>query len=128
VGLFDWGALDAVIAVLLSLAASTPAVAETVHVVPGVRIERDRLETRGRLPTAFVTELDAADAPRLGLAELLTRAAGVRVQQYGGLGAFSTVSLRGAPAGQVTVLLDGVPLASAAHGAANLADLPVGGV
>ena len=49
----------------------------------------------------------------------------MRVVQYGGLGAFSTVSLRGAPAGQVAVYLDGVPLTSAAHGVVNLADLPV---
>ena len=46
---------------------------------------------------------------------LLATAAGVRIVQYGGLGAFSTVSLRGAPPGQVSVYLDGAPLTSAAQ-------------
>ena len=59
------------------------------------------------------------------MSDVLAEAAGVRVLQYGGLGAFSTVSLRGAPAGQVAVYLDGAPLTSAAHGVVNLADLPV---
>ncbi len=56
--------------------------------------------------------------------QALVEAAGVRVTQYGGMGAFSTMSLRGAPPGHVTVLLDGVPLTSAASGVVDLADVP----
>jgi len=55
---------------------------------------------------------------------LLGAAPGVRVTQYGGLGAFATVSLRGAPPGQVAVYLDGTPISSAAQGVVNLSDLP----
>ena len=50
----------------------------------------------------------------------------MRIVQYGGLGAFSTVSLRGAPPGQVAVYLDGAPLTSAAHGTVDVSDLPSG--
>ena len=100
-----------------------------VLTLPEVRVERERSlsEARRRLPTAFVTELPAGRSNRAieSLSEVLAQAAGVRIQQYGGLGAFSTVSLRGAPAGQVSVFLDGEPLGSAAHGVVNLADLPV---
>ncbi len=92
------------------------------------RVTRARVlsEARRRTPTAFVTDLDVASARHTvtSLPDLLQQAAGVRVVQYGGLGAFSTLSLRGAPPGQVSVYLDGVPLTSAAHGVANLADLP----
>src|SRR5262249_12530446 len=78
-------------------------------------------------PTAFVTDLSvrASGHALESLSETLIQAAGVRVVQYGGLGAFSTVSLRGAPPGQVSIYLDGVPLTSAAHGVVSLADLPV---
>ncbi|MGH7731520.1 MAG: TonB-dependent receptor, partial [Candidatus Eiseniibacteriota bacterium] len=81
---------------------------------------------RRRMPTASITELDARAAGRAleTVAELLGEAAGVRVQQYGGLGAFCTVSLRGAPPGQVAIFLDGAPLSAAAHGVVSLGDLP----
>ncbi|HEY6867095.1 MAG TPA: TonB-dependent receptor, partial [Candidatus Eisenbacteria bacterium] len=97
--------------------------------LPEVRVDRERVlsDARRRLPTAFVSDLSTGVSGRAleSLSEVLNEAAGVHVDQYGGLGAFSTVSLRGAAAGQVTVYLDGVPLTSAAHGAVNLADLPV---
>ena len=109
---------------------STPARLDPVVVtLPEVRIERERSlsDARRRLPTAFVTDLAAGRSNRAleSISEVLVQSAGVHIQQYGGLGAFSTVSLRGAPAGQVSVFLDGEPLTSAAHGVVNLADLPV---
>ena len=110
---------------------STRAVAprDSVVMLPEVRVDRPRLlsDARRRLPTAFTTELRTGTSGRAveTLSEVLSEAAGVHVDQYGGLGAFSTVSLRGAAAGQVTVYLDGVPLTSAAHGEVNLADLPI---
>jgi iron complex outermembrane receptor protein len=101
---------------------------DTVIVLPGVQVERARVagETRRRMPTASVTELEAGASGRAleTLAELLGGAAGVHVRQYGGLGAFSTVSLRGAPPGQVTVFLDGSPLTAASHSVVSLGDLP----
>lgn len=105
---------------------SLPAPVATLPAVE-VRRERARLDARRRLPTASVTDLRAGEANRAleSLSEILSAGAGVRVTQYGGLGAFSTLSLRGAPPGQVSVFLDGVPLTSAAHGVVNLADLPV---
>ena len=100
-----------------------------VRTLPEVRIERARIlsDARRRLPTAFVTDVrvDASGRALETLSETLGQAAGVRIVQYGGLGAFSTVSLRGSPPGQVAIYLDGVPLTSAAHGVVNLADLPV---
>lgn len=110
-------------------AAATDSVAPApVVTLPEVRVERERAlsDARRRLPTAFVAEVRAHARPAAleTLSELLAETAGVHVDQYGGLGAFSTVSLRGASAGQVTVYLDGVPLTSAAHGVVSLSDLP----
>src|SRR2546427_3233871 len=85
--------------------ASAPVNADTVVVLPEVRVDRPRVpsDARRRLPTASVSELSTGTSGRAfeTLADVLNEAVGVRVQQYGGLGAFSTVSLRGAPPGQV---------------------------
>ena len=112
--------------------AAAPTADSVAIVLPEVRVERERsvAASRRRLPTAFVAELRPGQANRAleTLSEVLAEAAGVHVDQYGGLGAFSTVSLRGAPPAQVSIYLDGAPLASAAHGVVNLGDLPVGAI
>src|SRR5262249_3499667 len=46
-------------------------------------------------------------------------------REYGGLGSFSTVSVRGFSPGQVQVYLDGVPLSRANDEVVNLSDLPL---
>lgn len=104
-----------------------PTTADTVVMLPEVRVERERSAAARRSPTGFVAELrpDGKTRALSSLPELLSQAAGIHVQQYGGLGAFSTVSLRGAPSGQVSVFLDGTPLTSATQGVVNLSDLPV---
>jgi len=108
--------------------AARPRLADTVTVLPEVRVERERAlsDARRLLPTAFVTELRANASVRAmeSVSELLSQAVGVHVARYGGLGSFSTVSLRGAAPGQVSIFLDGVPLTSAAHGIVSLGDLP----
>lgn len=101
--------------------------ADTVIHFPEVRVEDIRPHTAARrLPTAFVTELRPEASPRAAelLPEILRQVPGVHVQQYGGLGAFSVMSLRGGSPGQVALFLDGTPLTSAAHSVVSLADLP----
>lgn len=64
----------------------------------------------------------------VSLPELLERAAGVEVRRQGGLGSFSTLSIRGSTAEQVQVYLDGVPLNQAMGGGVDLGRLPAGGI
>ena len=80
--------------------------------------------------TAFATVLPTADAPAsvTTLGEALSDAVGVQVRRFGGLGDFSTVSLRGSSAGQVQLYLDGVPLSRAQNEVVNLATLPLDAV
>ncbi len=79
-------------------------------------------------PTGFATRV-AADPNRVSdLASLLTKLSGVRIKQYGGLGSYATVSVRGSSASQVNVLWDGIPLNDPYGGGANLALIPTTGV
>ena len=97
-----------------------------VRVLPPVQVDAALDRARRRAPTAFVTLLAAERDTRAlsSIHDVLIEAAGVRVTQYGGMGSFSTMALRGAPPGHVTVLLDGVPLSSAARGVVDLSRLP----
>ncbi len=89
-----------------------------------------REEAPARDPTAFATVVDTTSAPTRveTLAEALADTVGVQVRRFGGLGDFSTVSIRGSSAGQVQVYLDGVPLGRAQNETVNLADLPLDAV
>lgn len=84
-----------------------------------------RLDARG---PGFATAIELAHErgarPADGLPEVLARSAGVTVRSLGGLGQFSSLSLRGSSAQQVGVFLDGVPLGGSG-GVVNLADLPL---
>ena len=105
---------------------------DSVVVLPEVQVSRPRIAdpAHRRLPTGSVTVLEAEASGRAveTLPELLGQAAGVHVQQYGGLGAFSTISVRGAPAGQVAIFLDGMPLTGASHSVVSLGDLPASAI
>ena len=60
--------------------------------------------------------------------QVLDAATGLNIRRYGGLGSFSTVSIRGSTAEQVLVFLDGVPLNSASGGGVDIGRLPLAGV
>ncbi|MFC1526931.1 TonB-dependent receptor plug domain-containing protein, partial [Candidatus Latescibacterota bacterium] len=96
----------------------------------------DEMLVRARRPgsavpvPAFVQVISLADEGRLAASvpELLDQAAGVNIRRQGGLGSFSTISIRGSTAEQVQVYLDGVPLNQASGGGVDFGNLPVSGV
>ncbi len=77
-------------------------------------------------PGAAVTVVDAARfaGEAKSAAGLLATSPGVAVTEQGGVGSLATVSIRGASANQVKVLLDGVPLNPAAGGGVDLSSIP----
>ena len=83
-----------------------------------------------RDPTAFATVIETREAATSveTLTEVLSNVVGVQVRRFGGLGDFSTVSVRGFSPGQVQVYLDGVPLSRADNEVVNLSDLPLDAV
>jgi outer membrane receptor protein involved in Fe transport len=78
-------------------------------------------------PSAFTTVIDARayDDRFATVEELLEQAPGVRVRRFGGLGAYSTASIRGSKSEQVLVLLDGVRMNTSTRGAFDLSTLPL---
>jgi len=77
-------------------------------------------------PTASVTVVDATRfaGEAKDVAALVATAPGVAVEEYGGLGHLSTVSIRGATSQDVKVLVDGIPLNAAAGGGVDLSSIP----
>ncbi|HEU0032700.1 MAG TPA: TonB-dependent receptor [Kofleriaceae bacterium] len=72
--------------------------------------DRDRDRALGDAP--FVTVLHPDDhAATASVADAIGTAAGAHTRSLGGLGAFESVSVRGASPGHTAVLVDGVPLA-----------------
>ena len=93
-------------------------------------VVRARRDSEGKHIASFVETIVLGNqrTPGADLAQMLDHATGVNIRRYGGLGAFSTLSIRGSTAEQVQVFLDGVPLNSAVGGGVDLGGLPIGGV
>ena len=87
-------------------------------------------EVEAGAPSAFVTVFEIKDRPARveDLGAVLRESAGIQVQSLGGLGSFSTVSIRGAASGQVNVFVDGVPIGGSRLGSVDLSTFPVDGI
>src|SRR5262245_25523018 len=80
---------------------------------------RDRDRALGDAP--FVTIIHAEDHPATtSVADALGASVGVQSRSLGGLGAYESISVRGAAPGHTTVLVDGIPLARLAAVTADL--------
>ena len=115
----SYGALRNAVASLAFLSVSVSVAAPEV-VVQAPRAERDSSRNPGSVTVIRPDETEGRDRT---LGDLLEREAGVRIRRYGGRGAYTTVSLRGANPNQVRVYIDGIPLNNAVTGEVNLADL-----
>jgi len=124
--------------VLASAAAtSIPADAQETEVeIDPVVIEEERLPDPVLTERSFETSQDVTGFGETvytepswqsfeSTAELLGQSAGAQIRRQGGREDFSTLSIRGAPAGQLRVLLDGVSLGRADDAVVNLSDIPL---
>jgi len=102
---------------------------EVVIDIGEIHVEESMLETEEVLdrPTAMTTVLDPGELSQrsLTLSEALETVPGVSVRSFGGLGALSTISIRGLGSMNVLVLLDGIPL-NPTGGSVDLSDIPLG--
>ena len=123
-----------VLAVTVAVAATSPGPAvaeddevraadETVEVV-GDRESEESVEL-DTSAAVTVIELDEGQRASADLADVVGAAAGVHLQRLGGLGHFSTVTIRGSSARQVQVYVDGLPVNPYGGSAVNLDELPL---
>ena len=85
--------------------------------LPEIVVTADRVEEPIGQTGASVTVIRSAEVEKLGtkgLADVLRSAAGLDVDEAGGVGSATQVHLRGADAGQTLVLIDGVRVGDAA--------------
>jgi iron complex outermembrane receptor protein len=112
--------------------ADAPAARDSLYTLPAIIVNAKRPDARSDVMNrpGFVALVDMR--PRAGRVEdltaVLSQLVGVRVTQYGGLGSFATVSIRGSSSSQVRTYLDGMPIDDPYLGVTNLSDLPLGGV
>jgi iron complex outermembrane receptor protein len=103
--------------------------ADSVVTLPVVEVRDARLidDPALRKSPGFARAYDVTPLyGRIGtVSDLLARGVGVHVRQFGGLGSFSAVSIRGSQAAQVAYTLDGAPLNQAQYGVVNASDLPI---
>lgn len=97
--------------------ASQPVEAMTIY---GQATTADQVDVSAQ--PSYVSVIEVKDLPLAlsSVSEVLATQAGVQVRDMGGMGAFSTVSLRGASSQQVNVYLDGVLLNDLATGTVDL--------
>lgn len=110
-------------ALVRPLRAEEPArLGEVVVTAPRITEEK-KLRDR----TAFATVVDTRGKPAEvdTVAQVLAETVGAQVRRFGGVGAFSTLSLRGYSPGQVQIYLDGVPLSRARNEVVNLSTVPL---
>lgn len=90
-----------------------------------VRVEEEkeaRLDTTSQAQVIIPSQVQGQAQT---VTQLLERAAGVQIRQYGGLDDFAAVSIRGSTTDQVLVYLDGVLLNTAHGGVLDLSMLPL---
>lgn len=75
-----------------------------------------------------VIKRNAFEGKMESISDVLNKEAGIQVRQSGGMGSFSTVSLRGSNSNQVLVYLDGVLLNDSSGGGVDLSDISLSDV
>jgi vitamin B12 transporter len=91
----------------------------------GLAAQRNLSRRNVGFVTAIDLEVEPGRRPADDLAGLVSRAPGVTVRSIGGLGQFSSLSIRGSTSEQVPVFLDGAPLGSGGSGIVDLSAQPL---
>jgi iron complex outermembrane receptor protein len=123
------------LATFISLTSSRPAKAqqkegsEAPMVLEAVTIEAAPVQAEETEPS-FLTVIQGKDLERrfTSVPEALSETVGVRVNRFGGLGDFSTISIRGSSSEQVLIYVDGILLNEAQGGGVNIGTIPISNI
>jgi iron complex outermembrane receptor protein len=129
-GLVGRRPLRAVLALALTIVSGVARGEEPILGEVTVHARREPEKTVAQERTAFATVVETSEKTSEveSVSDVLAETVGVQVRRFGGLGAFSTLSIRGSAANQVQIYLDGVPVSRARNEVVNLATLPLDGV
>jgi len=97
---------------------------ELIEVVESQNFRTSDADKQDKTGFHSTIRLDQAKERHDTLPQILEREAGLRVRQFGGLGSYSTLSIRGANPNQSRFYVDGIPFNNSQTGEVNLADLP----
>jgi iron complex outermembrane receptor protein len=86
------------------------------------------VDTEETSASVVVIEREQFEGKIEGVAEVIKKEAGIQVRQSGGLGSYSSVSLRGSTSDQVMVFLDGILLNSGSGGGVDLSTISLSDV
>jgi len=75
-----------------------------------------------------VIQRDAFEGKMTDLAQVIEKEAGIQVRQSGGIGSFSSISLRGSSSEQVMIYVDGILLNDASGGGVDLSNISLSDV
>src|SRR5262249_37534487 len=101
---------------LAGLAAADPAPEPETIVIIDRQPEAARDRDRALHDAPFVTVIHPDEHPATAsVADAIATSVGAQTRSLGGLGAYASVSIRGASPGNTAVLIDGVPLAKLAE-------------
>ena len=75
-----------------------------------------------------VIKKETFEARSSSISDVVEKESGVQVRQSGGLGSYSSLSLRGASNNQIMVFMDGIPLNDASGGGVDLSTIPLADV
>jgi vitamin B12 transporter len=117
-----------ILCLCLSIAA---ALADTELEVKEIVVTATRTEEEVLTAPGHVTVLSEEEISRSGarnLADLLTRQAGIKVNDYGAEGAQNSISIRGSASSQVLILVNGIRINDSLNGGFDLSDIPLSGV
>src|SRR5437899_5504126 len=125
--LIPWGMLAAQEPAPTPAPATTPAPAPApARDLDPVVLTATKLETRAEQLGASVTVIPGDDVQKYHfetVEDVLRNVPGVEIRRSGSIGKVSNISIRGANANQVQVLVDGVRVKSATTGQADLSDI-----
>lgn len=98
--------------------------ADKIVVIEGKKNQESQANQKFISGSNVEIDLESSKNRYTSLPEILEREAGLRVRSFGGLGSYSTLSIRGTNPNQSRYYVDGIPFTNAQSGEVNLADLP----
>jgi len=96
---------------------------DVIKVIAGEVDEVEKI--KGAATSTDIIDVSGISGGMTSASELLSERVGLRTKRFGGLGSYSTLSIRGCDPGQVMFYLDGVLLNDATSGEVNLENLPL---